>query len=123
MIALSGGCREADDICHLFRELAIIAQLEGLHPMRFETVRPADAAHGGRPDGGHLRQRARTPVSGMGRRLAGSHRYDLIDLAGRTEAGASAARSVFLNPRDPAIQESPSPESRSEERRVGEEGR
>src|ERR1017187_8400471 len=59
--------------------------------------------------GGHLRQRARTPVSG--RRLAGSHRYDLIDLAGRNEAGASAARSVFLNPCDPSIQESPSAES------------
>jgi hypothetical protein len=47
----------------------------------------------------------------MGRRLAGSHRYHLIDLAGRNEAGASAARSVFLNPCDPSIQESPSPES------------
>src|ERR1039457_4321285 len=79
--------------------------------MRFETVRPPDAAPGGRTDGGHLRQRARTPVRGMGRRLAGSHRYDLTDLAGRNEAGASAARSVFLNPCDPAIQESPSPES------------
>src|ERR1022692_2930316 len=53
---------EADDIFQLFRELAIIAQLEGLHP-------------------------------------------------GRNEAGASAARSVFLNPCDPSIQESPSPES------------
>src|ERR1035438_991501 len=77
--------------------------------MRFETGRPPDAAHGGRTDGGHLRQRARTPVSG--RRLAGSHRYDLIDLAGRNEAGASTAWRFFLNPGDPSIQESPSPES------------
>src|SRR6266508_156562 len=94
---------EADDIFQLFSEVAIIAQLEGLHPMRFKTVRPPDAAHGGRTDDGHLRQRARTPVSGIGRRLASGQRYDLIDLTRRNEAGASGARSVFLNPHDPSI--------------------
>src|ERR1022692_2545079 len=75
---------EADDIFQLFRELAIIAQLEGLHPMRFETVRPPDAAHGGRTDGGHLRQRARPPApprAESGRPGRGRPRDHLDDLA------------------------------------------
>src|ERR1039457_4306481 len=87
---------EADDIFQLFRELAIIAQLEGLHPMRFETVRPPDAAHGGRTDGGHLRQRARTDRKST--RLNSSHlviSYAVFCLKKKKELSTCRQRCSF----------------------------
>ena len=83
---------EADHIFQLFREVAIVAQREGLHPLRFEAVRPPDAAHGRSTDGGHLRLRARTPVSGIGRRLVGDTISSILLAAmirGRPKRGAS----------------------------------
>jgi len=60
-MARAGGSR-SHNIRQLGRKLGVGAELEGLHPVRLQTVFLPDAVHGSRGDTYFARQTTRTPV-------------------------------------------------------------
>ena len=65
---------KTDNILHLGGELRVVRQLEGLHPVRPQTVRRPDALHAAMADPGGLRHRPAGPVRPLTRRFGQRHR-------------------------------------------------
>jgi hypothetical protein len=97
---------EADDVAELLHESGIVGELEGIDPMRLETVRMPDThdRHLANPEfGGHetRAQMSRHLAGGLG--LQGSADDLRFDKVGIQPLGAARARQVTLDSRDSAL--------------------
>src|SRR5713226_6072317 len=82
---------QTDDVAHLFNELRVVGELEGLDTMRLELESLPDSAHGSRAQTAGLGHGARTPMGGVARgrlQSLGDHSLDGIvaDAARRSRA-------------------------------------
>jgi hypothetical protein len=66
-------------IFQLLSETRVVTELEALHPVRFQSVRPPDSTDRRRTHGGHRCQGAGAPVSRSGGLLLGGKADDLVN--------------------------------------------
>src|SRR6266849_6407994 len=98
-------------VLQLLRKAWIVAQLERLHTVRLQTVRPPDPPHRGEAHVAHLRQRAGAPVGSIGRSLPSGHAEDLVNLRRQYRARPSRAWGIFLYTCDSLFDETLLPQS------------
>jgi hypothetical protein len=101
---------QADEVGHLGVELRVLAELEGLDPMRLQAVFLPDAVHGGTADAEFLGQTTRAPMGG-GLRLPHRRGDDGALLLGVDRLRAPAAR-LGLQAGEPLLAVSTTPRAR-----------
>jgi hypothetical protein len=112
---------QTDDVFQFLCEGCIVADLEGFHTMRFQTVSAPDTPHAGFADAHCRRHGARAPVRGVGRLLAHGQGHHTFRQAGADGGCAAGTGRVFLQSRHTQREETLAP-SRSFLRRHGHAG-
>ncbi len=98
---------QTDDVPHLFNELGVVGELEGLDPMRLELESLPDSAHGSRAQTAGLGHGARTPMGGVPRSRLQSLGDDSLD--GIVADAARRSRARFVEQAADALFEESSP--------------
>jgi hypothetical protein len=86
---------KADDILHLRRELRIVRQLEGPHPVRFEAMRCPDALHTAVAHPDRLGHRPAGPVRRLAQRFGQRHLDYPLDSRRRQRRHARGPRCLM----------------------------
>ena len=100
---------QADDVFQFLRELGIVADLEGLHAMRFQSVGAPDTPHAGFADADCRRHGARAPVRSVARFLARGQGHHAFPQTSTDARFATGTGRVFLQPRHTQREETPAP--------------
>jgi hypothetical protein len=79
-------------------ERGVVADLEGFHAMRVQSMGAPDAAHAGLADADRSRHGARAPMRGVGRRLPRGHGHDALRQTGADGGLATGPGRVLQQP-------------------------
>ena len=103
---------KANDVFRLLDKRRVVAELEGSHAMRFQSVGAPDATHTGLADAGCPRHGARGPMRGVGRLLMKRHLHHFLHPPVGDGARLARPRRILLQGRDAASQKAAPPTRR-----------